>query len=164
MSSRHKPLARTTPQRFSATVAALVLTMLSANADSAPPSGVPSTGVRIACPQSIETVQKLANPQLGWQEQQLGATSRAIYAEIYRGSPSEEDIVMPTATSTASGVETTEWVLPRAARQDGLWLLCAYQNTRVTISKRLPVGAAHCVQKMSADRGLAIRFLEAFCR
>jgi hypothetical protein len=121
-----------------------------------------ASGALISCPSSIETSQHLAHGLPGWTERQLGGTSHLIYMEVYRGRPEQEDVVLSSRSELKRGVQTDIWILPQAAKADGLWLLCAYQNTRVTLSARIPDKASEC-QGISRKDARATDVNKAYC-
>lgn len=117
----------------------------------------------ISCPKQIQTSQKLTKEMSGWQERQLGQYSRALYMEVYRGEPAQEQALLPTGDREQSGIKTIIWEWPQSAHTEGIWLVCAYQNTRVTLLRKLPRHTARCTMLLKQDTRLAVAFISANC-
>lgn len=100
------------------------------------------------CPEEIETTQKIAKTEIGWDvvaDPQYNAILEGI--SLYDGNPKELADLKP------DNVETDDIDLSWdfGATMKNLWLRCNYAHTRLTVAKKLPDGYRKCTAGRDPD-------------
>lgn len=99
-----------------------------------------------------------------WRSTQLGSLSKLVYAEVYAGPPRNEQVIMPDEYRDQPGRVTMNWRFRGQPAREGIWLVCAYQNTQVRLELRLPESVTECSQINSTDERRPIKLMGQSCR
>ena len=124
----------------------------------APPKPPPEPLPQSLCPASIAVEQRAGAVPEGWEAANSSAKPQLAFVTFFDGPPAER----VSLTADSEERPKREWVAlwNLAPNKRGYWLQCAYDNTTVVLSRRLPDSVRTCKviyeRKTQAISGLPV--------
>jgi hypothetical protein len=135
-------IAQLRSYRFLPIALVVLLVLGAASAKAAPPTPAPEPQGPSLCPEAMNVEQRVAETPQGWEAGFSGLKAQIAMVTFFDGPPAERASLKYDSELKQRGGWVATWTL--ASNTRGYWIQCAYDNTTVVLSKRLPETVKTC--------------------